>query len=461
MERFVYMCMKDAICCINQKVNLFGVIVEYGIPEKSRGSDWFCSLKIVDASYQGHGLMVSVFAESMDKLPHVKSAGDIIRLSKVQMKIHHGKVNIFFNKKASAFALFGGKYDKSFNPYQVSSSYCPGQSDKNCISSLRSWLLNFQLDSGVSETVLPLRQIKQGTRFDLVCKVLKVHEVSKDAWILYLWDGTDAPPLSCQAKLNEEMKNPLPLQWETSFLPRDVLCEFPSVGTILRVPVDQANEKIARGLPCRWVKFLDLVCTERAGLWHGGLGLSTRVRILSDNDRVVTQRQRNYEERLIKKWDRMPYSAFPWPSHITETDHEHVPFATLMNVLTSSQVTAKFKCVVRVVAILPYRPEEFRSPIGTRVYRLQLTLEDPTARIHAFIYDEDGEKFFGGSPSMEVLTRKRNKLMGVDVVDGMGGDLGGRRNPPWVQVCLKSYYIDENDKWGSRKYRVFDTTLVA
>lgn len=56
--------------------------------------------------------------------------------------------------------------------------------------------------------------------------------------------------------------------------------------------------------------------------------------------------------------------------------------------LMTLQVTAKFKCVVRFVAAFPWRVEDFRSPHGT--YRIRFTLEDPTARVHAFVYAEDG-----------------------------------------------------------------------
>lgn len=72
----------------------------------------------------------------------------------------------------------------------------------------------------------------------------------------------------------------------------------------------------------------------------------------------------------------------------------------------SLQVTCKFKCVVRVVTLFPSRPEDFCSPNGT--YRLRLTLEDPTARIRAFLYAEDGVKIFAISckkkiPSLSVF----------------------------------------------------------
>ncbi|PIA42356.1 hypothetical protein AQUCO_02000069v1 [Aquilegia coerulea] len=419
-ENYVYLSIRDAIIAIRQKVNIIGVITEYCLPEMSRGTDRFCSLKIMDESYQGHGLVINVFAESVDKLPLVRLAGDIVRFTSVTINSHNEKVIAVFKKSISTFALFEGKSSKSFILYQASSSYTLGDPDREILTSLRTWLFNFQLDS---------------------VQILAVCKVSEDKWMLFLWDGTDAPPLSCRTKLNFELEDPLPLQLEDSLLPRDVLCEFPTVGTVLRVIVDQA------------------ICEERFGLWCSHLKPSTRVRILSDEDITVTDRQRIYEDRLPTKWDRMPSSAFPWPPQITETALGHLPFATLMDALTCSEVTTRFQCVVRVVAICPWQVEDFRSPTGTCVYRIRLTLEDPTARIHAIIYAEDGEKFFNGYPPMDVLTSKRNTRLGVAAEDEVE-DLDAPRNPPWVQLCLKSYFVDENDPWSSRKYRVYDTRLV-
>lgn len=68
------------------------------------------------------------------------------------------------------------------------------------------------------------------------------------------------------------------------------------------------------------------------------------------------------------------------------------------------------------------------------------------------------EKLFGGYPSVDVLKRKINKLLGVAVSDEQEIK-DAPRNPPWVQCCLKSYYIDRNDIWGSRQYRIFDTKI--
>ena len=50
-------------------------------------ADWFCTIRIVDASYQ-KGLSVNVFAEHIGALPHVASFGDIAQLSHVMVSFY-------------------------------------------------------------------------------------------------------------------------------------------------------------------------------------------------------------------------------------------------------------------------------------------------------------------------------------------------------------------------------------
>ncbi|KAK2983342.1 hypothetical protein RJ640_016080 [Escallonia rubra] len=311
-EDYKFLPIVDAMASINQRVNLFGVVLETSIPKQSKGTDCFCTLKIVDESRPGPGISVNVFAETVDMLPQVESAGDIIQLSHVVL----------------------------------------------CAAAPRAILHVYKLE-------------------------------------VFLWasDGGRGPDdgVTSYKVLEDEMENPLPLRLEPFCLSRDVLCLFPAVGTVLRVVVDRGNAK---------------------------LGL-----------------------HLLK----------------TETDYPDVPFVTLMNVLTHSEVTAKFRCVVRVIAAFPWQAADFRSPTGT--YRIRLTLEDPTARIHAFLYAEDGVNFFGGYPSVDSMTRKLNALLGVAESEFTNEFKGAPRNPPWVQCCLKSYYIHKNDIWRSRNYQIFATQL--
>nr|GFB94003.1 nucleic acid-binding, OB-fold-like protein [Tanacetum cinerariifolium] len=63
--------------------------------------------------------------------------------------------------------------------------------------------------------------------------------------MFFVWDGTDAPPLTVNSDLEAEFGSPLALQLESSPLKRDDLCKFPSVGTVLRIIVEQSNAKLA------------------------------------------------------------------------------------------------------------------------------------------------------------------------------------------------------------------------
>ncbi|XP_042483657.1 protection of telomeres protein 1c [Macadamia integrifolia] len=78
-DDYRFLKIRDATAAINQKVNLMGVVVEFSLPKKSKGTDCFCRLKIVDESCQGPGISVNVFAENMEKLPRIESDGDIIQ----------------------------------------------------------------------------------------------------------------------------------------------------------------------------------------------------------------------------------------------------------------------------------------------------------------------------------------------------------------------------------------------
>ena len=71
------------------------------------------------------------------------------------------------------------------------------------------------------------------------------------------------------------------------------------------------------------------------------------------------------------------------------------------------------------------------------------------------------EVFFDGYPPLKELTRKWNMLLGLAFVESGGEIVDSSRNPPWVLVCVKSYYVSKSDVWGSRKLRIFGTKLLV
>ncbi|KAM7278128.1 hypothetical protein ACFE04_005262 [Oxalis oulophora] len=456
---YKYMKIRDANDSITQKVSFFGLIFEIGLPKKSKGTDYYCTLKLVDQSHHSPGIPVNFFAPRLDMLPRALSLGDIIQLSDVTMKIYQGEACATFNKHFSSFALYEGEDGVGYLPYQFSTNFRRREQDKKIIASLRKWSADVMPDEGSSD-FLPLRNIKEGELMDVACKILCSLEVAQDVYIIFVWDGTDTPPCSIQAPIEEEMNNQLPLH--NLPLPRDLLCTLPTVGTILRVVIDQSIQIDVLHLlkAGKWMKLLNVLFKANDGSWGGALTPETRLRYTFNKDNIIEESQRSHESRFSMKMGRMSYWCFPQPSLITDVDcAEWVPCRTLMDVLTHSEVTAKFKCVVRVVSALPWRVEDFRSPSG--IYRIRLTLEDSTARLHAFIHAEDGEYFFGGYPALDVLTMKWKKLLGV-ALDDVGKEISGAsRNPLWVQCCLKSYYIDENNCWGTRQFRIFGTKLLG
>lgn len=95
-------------------------------------------------------------------------------------------------------------------------------------------------------------------------------------------------------RLDDELNNPVPLQLEPVPLPRDVLCTFPTVGTVLRVIFDQGMQKhllhfLHTG---KWVKFLNILCEVHLGLWRGVLMPFTKLQYTPNEDHLVSAWQR-------------------------------------------------------------------------------------------------------------------------------------------------------------------------
>ncbi|XP_068669375.1 protection of telomeres protein 1b-like [Aristolochia californica] len=438
-----------------KKASLVGCVVEFTLPKQSKGTDYFCTLLVMDLSCQDRGLPISFFHKEKESLPHARTYGDLICIRHVTIQEHNDELCAVSNKKFSSFALFGGVSCQDLHPYQASMNYQIKDLEEELIMKMRMWLTAHQFNSGISNYLLKLREIKASQYFDLVCKVIHVREIS-EGWTMYVWDGTDCPSISFETNLSAENAEP-PLQLEQIPLSRSVLCSFPCVGTVVIVAFDKSYEDLQLHLQPvgQWIKLRNIMCETKSGIWQGRLTPNSRLRLLADGDSMVKACQRECEERMTTNRGCLPLTSLPSPSRITVTDHDDALFSTLMDVLTDNEAISKYKCVVRFIGIIPWHLEELRSP-RTGLYRMKVTLEDPTARIRAYLTDEDAEKFFGGFLSGDELKTKMHSLFGISEEQESTS-----RNPPWVQCCILAFYQDKNDIWGSRKYRICDTTLVG
>ena len=59
------------------------------------------------------------------------------------------------------------------------------------------------------------------------------------------------------------------------------------------------------------------------------------------------------------------------------------------------------------------------------------------------------------------LRRKMNKLLGVEGDGGNDGMKDAPRNPPWIFVCLKLYYVSKADMWDIRNFGIFNTKIMG
>lgn len=232
---------------------------------------------------------------------------------------------------------------------------------------------------------------------------------------------------------------------------------MPCVGTVLRIFSNKFIKEVLhmqKGI--YWARFCNITCKQEFGIWKGILLASGRVRLLSHEDGSVVDRLKMYDSRNANKVHRQPMTSFP--SNVTGVEYEKAGYSTLMESLTHDEVVHKLKTLVRVVGAYPCRPSEVRL-LSTGNYCMRLTLEDPTARIHAYVHKDDMVKFFGGFLTAEAIVKKMNKLLGNPEPEDSEEGAPLPRNPPWIWCCMKSYYLDKNDPWGSRRYRIFATEI--
>lgn len=480
-EKYNYNRLVDSVVYVEQKVNFYGIVAEYEQPKQTRGRDLLCTMTVIDMSYNSPGLRVLYFAPKVEMMPRVNALGDVIRFHRIQMKSHADAPQAIGNPKSgSSFLLLQGFDGDGYEPYQKShSNFTMEAHDRDIVDLLRTWVSSHPIHTfpGSNKYMKQIKDANVDSYFDLCCKILFVNDQgAENSVIVYVWDGTDASPAYPNPLEQGENGDPGQDLWGAKELavPVDVMRGFPALGTVLPlVPFDMAEDDLAPQLPLAgdWVKLRNIGCRIRKGLYEGVIHHKSKIGILSPSVQAVQNCERAYEERLASEALRLPQWCPKPPQSMLVTGYDHVKLSTLREVLTHPQVTYKFRCMVRVMAIWPSDVLDFCVPLdesaaqvenggeqGDFVYAVRLTLEDPTARLHVFLYGEDAVEFFVGYPAANLrlqgdtvgaLKRKVDRLLGVSE--------NGPPNPPWVTCCLMSYYLDKEHPQESRRYRIFGT----
>ncbi|XP_053175334.1 protection of telomeres protein 1 [Scomber japonicus] len=166
-------------------VNVFGVVIFFKQPFKSRGTDFCSSLKITDQSNQKIGC--TIFCENLDNHPKIFQIGDIIRMHRVKAQLYNDSMTLV-NTFGFSAVMFDGVQGGAVEPRTSSRSFSFDQEDRRLVEELRAWAAGQALLPPVPTT--PLSDIQPNAYFDLTCQLLAKAFISSSCTLLRVWDGT-------------------------------------------------------------------------------------------------------------------------------------------------------------------------------------------------------------------------------------------------------------------------------
>ena len=89
-------------------VNLLGVVVDFMVPVRTRGSDWICTFSLADPSYvdsYDYGFRVRYFRLRQQELPAITGKGDVVLLRYIKIEEHQGET-IGLSNRGSSWIVF-------------------------------------------------------------------------------------------------------------------------------------------------------------------------------------------------------------------------------------------------------------------------------------------------------------------------------------------------------------------
>lgn len=190
-------------------VNVFGVVVFFKQPHKSRGSDYCTILKVTDQSNSMIGC--NIFLPKLEDHPKIFKAGDIIRMHRVKVQPFNDSFNLV---KAHGFAAvtFDGTEGEPVEPRTSSRNYHFDADDRHMVEELRAWSAQrAQLPAPASMT---LSTVQPKAYFDLTCQLLAKAPIDSTCTLLRVWDGT-----RCPHTLLKVLVEPEATEGPTSFSP--------------------------------------------------------------------------------------------------------------------------------------------------------------------------------------------------------------------------------------------------
>uniref|UniRef100_A0A8C5F919 Protection of telomeres protein 1 n=1 Tax=Gadus morhua TaxID=8049 RepID=A0A8C5F919_GADMO len=276
-------------------VNVYGVVVFFKQPYKTRGTDYCSSLKITDQSNQK--VVCTIFCEKLEDHPKIFQLGDIIRMHRVKTQAFGGSINLL-NTFGFSVVTFDGRPESAVVPRTSSKSFHFEPEDERAVNELRTW--------AAKQDLLPttprvhLSSVQPQSYFDLDCQLLWKAQVDGACILLKVWDGTRCThPLQDFTVEASAIQGPSSLSRERSDLAVNIL-------------VFDNHAEIAKQLkPGDYLRIYNLHATTGAssvpcssggsGLnqvafhLHGGTSYGRGVRVLPDDCPAIQELRRVVE----------------------------------------------------------------------------------------------------------------------------------------------------------------------
>uniref|UniRef100_A0A665U433 Protection of telomeres protein 1 n=1 Tax=Echeneis naucrates TaxID=173247 RepID=A0A665U433_ECHNA len=170
-------------------VNVYGVVVFFKQPFKSRGTDFCSILKITDKSNQKIGC--TIFRQNLEDHPKIFQIGDIVRMHRVKAQFFNNAITLV-NTFGFSVVTFDGVVGNAVEPRTSSRSFHFDQDDHRIVEELRSWAADGQTILPPTSTI-PLSAVQPRAYFDLTCQLLSKAPIDTTCTLLKVWDGTRCP----------------------------------------------------------------------------------------------------------------------------------------------------------------------------------------------------------------------------------------------------------------------------
>uniref|UniRef100_A0A3Q3X9A5 Protection of telomeres protein 1 n=1 Tax=Mola mola TaxID=94237 RepID=A0A3Q3X9A5_MOLML len=294
-------------------VCVYGVVVFFKPPFRSRGTDFCSSLKITDQSNQK--IRCNVFCEKLEDHPKIFQIGDIIRMH----RLFNDSI-MLVNTFGFSAVTFNGVVGGPVEPRTSSRSFNFDQEDVRTVEKLRSWAAGEAILPPVP--TIPLSAIQPKAYFDLTCQLLAKAPVDTTRTLLRVWDGTRCPHKLLKVMVKPDvMEGPSSFSAEKETLIADILVYDNHVEFARQLKVRSHFLRIynLRALPGS-SKGPGLTSSQAEEVdhlafhLHGGTAYGRGIRVLPENSPDVQELKRTSAPCSPPPWALSGQAAVPLAS---------------------------------------------------------------------------------------------------------------------------------------------------